>query len=424
MKHSIKNRNNTDFIILEGIAFTVILNLYNPFLLMFAKRMGAQNIHIALLSSMPPLVAILVLIPFGILIERANRKKKTVLLMISLISIFYLSIAFVPLIPDRAKMITYVVLIGLMNGPGSLYLATWQSFFADTFSSKEINRVYSLRSKYGAFFGLLTVLLTGLALTEIPKTDGERLVIYQAFYFACFIFSLLQIYFLSRVKEQTDMPSAKGNSSSLTSFGKRDIKEMFRNKNFIVFCICVFVFHITWQMGWPLFFIYNVDYAKLDELQIGIVTVAMGLAQFLTFSFWGKLIEKKGSRIIIIFGAFGLSVTPLFCVKLVGFFPLVMINIFSGIAIACFTLSLFTSLIETLPGTKKTLYTSVFNTFINISGFISPLIGVWIYSLINIYSSMFLIGVLRFIAAGLFVYRWWSWNRKQGCSIVNGELEV
>lgn len=408
-----KYRSNTYYIILEGIAYTVVLNLYNPFIQMFAKRMGARDIHIALLNSLPPLVAVFVLIPFGILIERINRKKKATIFMIFLVSLFYVAIVFVPLLPDRVKVITYVLLIGLMNGPGSLYLATWQSLFSDVFSGSETNRVYSLRSKYGGLFGLLTVLLTGLALTEIPKTDGQRLVIYQLFYFLCFVISLLQIYILSRVRERPESLSAADRPSRMASIGINDIREMFRNKGFMIYCVCVFVFHVTWQMGWPLFFIYNVDYAKLNEFQLGIINVAAGLTQFLTFSFWSKMIEKKGSRLIIILGTLGLAMNPLFYFRLFGFYYLIMVNIFSGIAGACFTLALFSGLIDVLPPAKKTVYTSVFNTFINISGFISPLIGIWIYSFVNIYHTMVLDGILRILAAGLFALRWWLWRRKQ-----------
>lgn len=422
MRFSLKNGSNALFIILEGIAYTVVLNLYNPFVQMFAKRMGAQDIHIALLNSIPPLIALFVLIPFSILIEKANRKKKATLLLILFVSVFYALIAFVPFLPDKIKIIAFVVLIGLMNWPGSLYMTTWQSFFADTFTGAEANSVYSLRSKYGAFFGLLTVLLTGLVLTEIPKSDADRLIIYQLFYAACFFISLLQIYFLSKVREQkcdqTDLPEEK-KAANLLSFGKADIVEIIRNKSFITFCGCAFLFHVTWQMGWPLFFIYNVDYAGFNELQLGVINVAAGLSQFLTYSMWNRVINKKGSKYVILLGAFALAINPLFYTKVFGFYYVVIVNIIIGVGSSGFTLSLFTSLLETLPETKKTIYISVFNTLINISGFISPLIGVWIYSYLNVFSTMFLVGMLRIAATSTFAVRWWRSRKTFICTEIN-----
>ncbi len=246
--------NKALYIILEGIAFTVVFNVYNPFILMFAKRMGAGDFHIALLNSIPPLVAVFILIPCSILIEKINKIKKTVSLLIFLNSLFYLFIVFVPFIPGQLKVVVYIVLIGFMNWPGSLYITSWQSFFAENFSGSYANRIYSVRSKYSAFFGLLAALLAGLLLTDIPKNDSERIIIYQVFYLACFIITLLQLFFLTRVKQEPCIPEHPENAAS-RNFRLSDFKEIFRNKSFMIFCICTFLFHISWQIGWPLFFI-------------------------------------------------------------------------------------------------------------------------------------------------------------------------
>lgn len=420
MKFFDKFDKNALFIIFEGIAFTMIFNLYNPFVQLFAKRMGADDIHIALINSLPPLVAIFVLIPCGIFIERINRKKQTTMFLIFLNSLFYAAIAFVPFIPNQLKVIIYVMLIGLMNMPGSLYQTTWQSFFADTFKGTQANRVFSLRSKYGAFFGLLTALLTGWLLTSIPKTDADRLVVYQFFYAACFLISLLQLIFLSKVRKY-EAPETADTGKQLVSFKKQDFKEMFANKKFVIYCLCALFFQFTWQMGWPIFFIYNADYAKLNEFQFGLLSVTVGIMAFLSYSLWNRLLEKHGSRLMIIFGVLGLTISPFLFTTLISFQVMIVINIMVGAAVACFTLTLFCGLLETLPESKKTVYISVFNTMLNISGFISPLIGIWMYGRVGIYKAMLIIGLLRLMALSVYVIRWWS-GRK--LDIENKSVEV
>lgn len=397
--------NKALYIILEGIAYTVVLNIYNPFVQMFAKRMGAGDFDIALINSLPPLVAIFVLIPCSILIERINRKKSTTGFLILINSIFYLFIAFVPFIPDKLKVVLYIILIGLMNWPGSLYITTWQSFFADTFYGTEANKVYSLRSKYSAFFGLLVALIAGLILTEIPRNNDERLMVYQFFYLACFLIALLQLLFLTKVKqEQTTINDATKDSAvpvKLSSFG-----EIFRNRGFMVFCLCTFAFQVTWQMGWPLFFLYNVDFAKLNEFQLSLISVVAGISSFLSYSICSRLIEKKGSRFVIIIGAIGLALNPLFFTSQLSFFAIILVNVLAGFSGAAFNYTLFCSLLEMLPENKKTIYISFFNTFINISGFGAPLIGVWLYRLTNIYTAFFIIGILRFVSSSFYIVRW------------------
>lgn len=445
-----KNKNaGAMFLILEGIVFTIIVNLYNPFIQIFAKRIGAGSIHIALLNAVPSLVALFVLIPCGILIEKINRKKQTVMVLLFIVSLFYAAIAFVPILPHQAKVTAYVILLGLMNWPGSLYITTWQSFFADNFKGSYANRIYALRSKYGTLFGLITVLVTGFLLTAIPKSDGERLFMYQVFYGICFALTLIQLFLFSRayvqqhpqkdqqeqkdqrerqeqqsepVAPEDDATVAEPSRTSRTSrtsrisqisriFKREDFAGMFSNKLFLTFCLCGFVYHLAWQMGWPLFFIYNANYAGLNEFQFGLINVAAGLTQFLSYSIWNKLIEKKESKLIIIFGAAGMAITPFFFTALRSFPVILIVNVFSGSFVAGFTLTLFGGLLETLPSAKNTLYISVFNTLTSVTGFIAPLVGVWIYNHTNIFMAMFIVGFVRVFATLFYVVRWWRGRR-------------
>jgi len=395
---------NSLFVILEGIVFTMIFNLYNPFIQMFAKRMGAGDTHVALLNSMPPLMAILVLVPCSIFIDRLVDKKRATCILIYINSVFYLLIALVPFFSDTYRVIIYIVLIGLMNWPGSLYGTTWQSFFVDTFKGAQARLVYSLRSKYGAFFGLITVLVTGLILTKIPTTDAERLMIYQLFYVTCTIFAILQAFILSRVKNGSSLDN--GNGKYISSFNMKDFKYMLSNKRFIIFSVISFVFHVGWQLAWPLGFIYNVDYVKVNEFQLSLLNVAAGLATFLTYSYWNKLTNNRGGSFAIILSAAAMAVHTFFYVRLMSMGMLILVNIIIGIANAGITLTLFSCLIETLPEDKRTVYISFFNTIMSISGFFSPLAGVWIYKKVGIHTAFLLIGFVRILATFLYFISW------------------
>ncbi|NLK87677.1 MAG: MFS transporter [Clostridiaceae bacterium] len=485
------------FLILEGIAYTMVLNLNNPFTQMFAKRMGGNDLHTALINALPPLTAIFLLLPAGILIERLNKKKQTVIILLSVISLFYASIAFVPMIPHEGKVMIFVILIGLMNGPGALYLTTWQSYYADNFQGSYASRLYTVRSKYSAFFGLLTVLVTGLLLTNIPKTDAERLILYQIFYGTCFALTIIQILFFSSVNKvrttgtvginvlppknghaggdaegseqkggnseggraievepedgktrdsereggrAIEVEREDGNSEDgraievepkdskpkdsktkerICLFRKEDFAGLLKNKRFLLFCLCGIVFHMAWQMAWPLFFIYYTDHAHLNELQIRLINLASGLTQFLSFSLWNKVIEKKGGSLVIIFGAAGLAVTPFVFTFQVGFPLIIMQNLFAGVFQAAFNVTLFLCLLETLPPGKKTVYIAVFNTLTSLTGFAAPLIGLRILNMTNIHIAMAIAGAFRVTGTLMYLIRWLK-ERKRALPVSPG----
>ncbi|MCX7711610.1 MAG: MFS transporter [Clostridia bacterium] len=394
------------FLILEGIAAAVILNLYNPFTQMFAKRMGAGDIHIALINSLPQLVAILVLIPCSIYIDKVRNKKLATCLLILFNSLFYALIAFVPFLPDGIRLIFYVLLIGLMNWPGSLYTTTWQSFFCYTFSGNEANRVYSLRSKYSAFFGMLAALVAGYILAVVPKNDSQRVAVYQIIYAACFAISIFQSVALSKAKQENSAVQACEITDS--GFRMKDFREIFSNKRFIIYSLCAFAFHVSWHMGWPLFFIYHTDIVKANEFQLGMISVIGGLSQFLSYSMWNRVVEKKGGSIVIFLGALGLAMNPFLYLMTNHILFVLLINVFIGVAVAGFNLSLFCNLLNILPENKKTVYISFFNTFINISGFASPLIGVWMNRHTGIVKAFLIIGLFRIITSMFFAIRWFT----------------
>lgn len=408
MKHPENNDRGAVLITIESTVFMVVYYLYNPFIQMFGKRMGAGDGYVALLSAMPSFVAFFILIPCSVLIDRINRKKKTVMFLIFFNSLFYAAIAFVTFIPHQAKVFAYVVLIGLMNCPGSLYLVVWRSFFSDNFTGSYGNNVYTRSKRYGTFFGLITVTVTGFMITAIPRSDEERLLIYQAFYALCFLLTLVQLYLFSRIPEQNGQ---KNLNSTLTELHASDkavcmpvkamISEIISNKPFVTFCLCGFAFHIAWQYEFTLAFIYNADYAKLNEFQMSLLNVALGLSQALTYSLWNKLIEKKGNYFTLIVSAAMVALNPFTMITLWEFPVLIFVNIFMGVTSSGYNLSVYTTLFEILPTDKKTVYISVFSTITSLTGFLAPIIGVWVYSKTSIYIAIGIGGIAR-LAASLF----------------------
>ena len=398
------------FLIMEGLALTLSGSLVSNYCLMFAIRMGANSIHIALLSSLPPLVAILVLIPCGIIIEKMKDKRVVTCALIGINSVFYLVIAFVPFIPNQIRLIAYVILIGLMNWPGSLYASTWQTFFSDSFSGESANRVFAMRSKYSSFLAIITVLIAGFILSSLPKNDSDRIIIYQCFFVICFFTALLQIFFLSKLKSE-GKKSVENPQKEVMHYKIGDIKEIFINKKFMIFCWCSVVFHFGWQGCWPILFIYNTHYVGVNEFQLGIISVAMGLSSFAAYSLWSRFARRKGNSLVIIFGAFGLALNPFIYMRVWDFYIVVIINVIIGVALAGFNLTLFCSLLEILPEKKKTVYIAFFNTLLSITGFTAPLVSIFIYGHLGIFITFFIFGCLRMLGTGMYAARWFLDNR-------------
>lgn len=406
---SIKDRNNRYFV-WEGAIGAIVISLVTPFIIMFGKRMGAGDYEIGLLSSLPALVGILALLPGSILVDRRSDKKKIVALLALIAGFIYPLAAVTPYL-GASRVMIYMLVIALLNWPLSVYNISWQSFFSDVCAPEMRNATFTNRSKAATLLGTITMLLAGIILAYIPRSDEQRILIYQLFFLIAFILTLLQIWYLMKIHDYPVVLVEKKRISLGMFMGL--LKPLWANKPFRQFVIVVFLFYTTWQMAWPLFFIYQVNYLHADEAWLSYFTVANGVVGVFMFSFWGRMIEKKGARWVAIIGAFFLAINPIAQVLCQNLYQTLAINIIMGLTFVSFNLALFQSLLEVLPSENKTLYIALYTTMISISGFIMPLVGVWIYRMTNIYFVMYLDGVLRLMGTGLFLMRYLQ-ERKQG----------
>lgn len=408
MLSSIKNKldnldsysRNSLFFVFEGTAAAAIFNLTNPFLSMFAKRMGAGDFEIGMVNSLPALIAILALIPGSLLVDAQYDKKRIVCVFILITGILYPLAALTPFMGSR-RVYLYAIIIALANWPFSVFNISWQSFFSDVFPCGRRNFAYASRTRAYTFIGITVQFAAGLILAYIPHSNRQRIAVYQVFFASVFILALLQIWFLSRVKEY-EPPERKPLIHPFPAL-KQSLKSLISNMPFLKFTSNAFVFHISWQMAWPLFFLYQVDYLHMNEAWLSYINVAVGIAGIITYPFWSRMIERKGANWTLIAGAIGLSMNPLLIITTKSLYVAFLYNVLLGLTFSAFQLALFENLMDTVPQENKTLNIAIYTTLINVSGFISPMIGVWLYRLTSIYISMSISGALRFCATGLFV---------------------
>ena len=444
-KKALKNKNAMLFI-LEGLAMATAGNMLSPFIQKFTERIGGNDWHIAMINSLPPLVAIIFLIPCGILINRIHNKKLVATFLLVFNSLFFIAMMVVPGLPLGIRATFFVVIVGLMNWPQSLYLTTWQSFYSDTFRGPLANSIYGMRSRFVALIGVFVVLITGTIIARSTNSEKGVEFIYTMIFALCFVFTIVQAFLISKVDPRdkrtqrlagsrqtlgptevpvaSDVPDAKDPKGLKGSKGlnvrnsalraarvlklqqrknEDDTLSMvafrgaMKNKKFLLYCLAAFAFYLTWQMGWPIFYIYqsSKEYVGFDEFWFGLLTFSISLTSFITYPFWTKRLTTWGTGPVMIIGAVVLVTNPFMYLVSTNAFWILGINILIGGISAAFTLAVFCRTIELAPEKGKTVYFAVFNTFVNTSGFIAPLIGVWIKSGVGVPNTLAIIGVLR-----------------------------
>jgi MFS family permease len=400
---------------LNGMLQALSLNLVMPFASLYTKRLNGTDNDIALLNAYPSIFSILAVFLGTYLFRRFRNKKNVTALFFGFSRAFFLVFIFIPFLPSWLRPGLFVLLYGAMSFPNSIANMGWQSYLADLFPEKWRGRAFSKRSSLSTICALVVTLITGNLLYFIPKTDAERITLYQIFFVIAFVIAIFEV--LSFIKHKLD----KNNKQieTITEFSNEPLGQKLRNisrlvisnRKFLDFCICVVIFHFAWQMGWALFFTYEYDVLHSNEFWSSIIATVSSIFQALTFPLWQKLSEKKGNSFAITLAILLMSITPFLYLISTNIIHIVILSTITGAAVAGTVLLLLSNMYEVAPNEDRTLYIAIYTVLTNITLMFSPILGMKLKGMTNIYVALAVVGVLRFSSAVAFYIRYIKYKK-------------
>ncbi|RDU35870.1 MFS transporter [Neobacillus piezotolerans] len=372
-------KTNEKFSIKNGIAATIVQNLTNNYFSLFAIGvLGATNYQVGLISSLPQFVGMFAMLICSIMMGRISEKKNFTAYSVFITRVFLLCMVFVIYVPEAYQSWVFVLLVGLMNFPGSFAVLSWQSFIGDLIPDHRRNGFFSERNKILTIVGMGATFLIGLSLQQFDKTNPLP---YQVLFLLAFIFGAIEVYYIMKHREAKAQPKRKLPGFNL-NLG------IFRDKPYLYFLICGLYFNFGWQMAWPLFSIYQISYAHANGFWISILTVANQLAQIASFTWWGKMADKHGNSKMMIPIALGMALAPVTMTISTNLIYITLANGLSGFFVSGTVLILFNQLLEVTKEDNRSSYIANYNVLLAIIGFIAPQFGVFLLEATNIGMSM------------------------------------
>lgn len=390
--------NNIKYYVLNGVLYTIVTNLYKPFAQKFIFRLDGTEFHVSLFNALPGMVAAFVIIPGILLISRAVSKKKVTGIFFLLSRLIILSFALVPMLSEQYRPLAFVMLVGLMNFPESVSTTALQNFAADAFSEKDRAFAIASKNKYSALISFISLLILGQVIERLGTTDHKALVIYQGFFVLAFILGLFEIIALLKIKENNTVEAERINV-------RQSLHEIFCNKEFLKFLSCSLLFHFGWQMGWSLFSIYQIKYLGATEAWITISNVSSGIAMFMSYGYWERLITRKGNCYAIAMATTGMAATPIMYALSPNLYVLTVAGIIMGFFTSGTTTTVLSSLLDASPDKNRLMYVAVHATLTNVTLSVAPLLGDVVLNHSNIYIALYAVAVARFIGSTAFYIR-------------------
>ncbi len=392
-------RSNAFYSIVEGMAYNIMTGLTGSFMAVFAIKLGATDQMLGILASGPALIGLLSQIPSAIITERTDRKLQPILTWGFLHRINYLFYAIIPFLPLPAiyKAWIFIILVTWMNFPAVVVNTMWTHLMGEIFPISSRGRVFGDRNFIVGWVTIAAMLLAGPLLDLIPYPYN-----YGILFGLSFAGLMVSLYYLKLLKEERVETASVSEVSHNGPFD--GMMSVIKDKQFFNFTAASFVYYMGFNVSASMWTILYVRFLYLSNTQIAMIAIVSTVISTSSYRFWGRVSDRIGSKQVYFIGCLLFLVQPYFHSFITVptawlLWPLAVAN---GLAGGAFNLAQFNTLLSIAPDpAKRPSYLAFFNMAMQITGFIFPMLGIWLYqNLGNHLNPVFYLSTF-FRAAGL-----------------------
>jgi MFS family permease len=388
------------------VAWVALLDTAAAFNATYALRLGASNRMIGWLSSLPSLIAVLVLIPSARFLERRANRASWVWGSLFLTRLGYGLLAILPWLVSTHRAEAAVFVLIALQVPANFFAAGFNPLLADLVPEADRTWVFARRSILAGTIVSVLTLLAGQWLEMSTRFSWFAFPgNFQALYLFGFAGSMVSMAILLKIKvlpSRVPVPAtAKGCSKARTT----RVREMLRvNRDFALIIFNTLVFNSgAWLVG-PLYIIYFIRELGASDAWVGLNTTFANAGAILGYVLWRRWIRRLGNRRALAISAplgagyaFLVSLFPNLTAILVWGACVNLVN--PGI-----NLSHFNILLKLTPDDRRATYLATFSTVMNVGAFVLPMLGLTLAGAWGIPNVLLLGGGIRLAGALLFYF--------------------
>jgi len=370
------------------------------FLPIFLTRLGATNLQVGLLSSMPAVTGLFL----AILVGRFLQAQRNIVPWFSIarllvISAYALTGILPWIIPDKYLVNGVLLIWAIVTLPQTILIVSFSVVMNAIAGPKHR---YDLLSRRWSILGVviaLSVALAGQALVRIIFPLN-----YQLVFIVFSLGGLISFYFSRRIKlPDTDAPPLEVGKS-LRQQTRGYIKLIRGQPDFIRFSMQRFVYLFGITLAIPLFPLYYVRVVEANDAWIGTINTASSAVLLVGYFLWTRGSKLRGSRFVLLWTTFGLAVYPALTAVTTQVQLIVVFAGLAGIFQAGLDLVFFDELMKTVPAQYSATFVSLSQSLQHLSAIFAPLLGTLLAGYMGLSVALLFAAGIRFIGFGLFAF--------------------
>lgn len=300
-------RRSLNFIILGNImgsAHGMICGGGTTAMIGLATELGANDLVFGILSAIPQIAALMQL-PFSVLVNRTHKRKKY-MLTFGLVSralwlLFGLIPYLMPMASSSLQLWTIIFLMGISSCGGAAINVCWFPWLSDLTPIGIRGRFLSIRESILSACNVLIGLIVAYTLDALPAD-----IRYMIIFLIGGTVGMIDMICFSFCEDVYSAPPQKQNLF-------RAVGEVIKNKPFMKLVIMWTLWCFTANLSGVYLNPYSMNEMGLNFMQIMIFsTIASSAVSVFVMPKWGGMLDRFGSRNVMLVSCTVASLTPLF----------------------------------------------------------------------------------------------------------------
>ncbi len=342
------------------------------FLIGFALQLGADNVQIGLMSTVPMLTIVVQLLSAMIVERGVSRRRLTIGTSLMSVLGWGLIVALPYATRGMAEDLRISILIGIITvNTVFAYIAgnARSSWIGDLIPAKRWGHFFGRLIMYAGIIGALLAMIEGTFLDRLKKGGVEA---FSWLFLFGMVFGILNVLLFV---PQADVPL-------LAHETRRRFRDMVRDTvaNRMLMAVMLYAVILSLQaIAGPFYATYVLRDLKMSFLSFGILGGVATVTVLLSSPFWGRIVDRYGCRPVLIAYTAYLAPTPLVWYWMTDpmrvYAVIIPMNLLNGFASSGVSVALSTLIYKVTPSAGRSVQLAVYSVIVTLLAAPMPAIG-------------------------------------------------
>lgn len=333
----------------------------------FAIALGAGNLQVGLLTSLPVLISSLLQLKTPDVAHALGSRKKFINTFIFFQILMWVPLLCIPfVIPPEHRVPMLIAAYTLYTALGAFAMPAWGSLMADSVAEEARGKYFGKR---GMIVGTVTVLSSFFAGFILHVSSARIFTGFAVIFLTAAAARAVSNYFMSRLYE----PEASATREHYFSFW--DFLRRFPASNFAKYTIYIALFNFSAYMAGPYFAVLMLRDFGFSYLTYTVLITAASVASLLGLTYWGRHADEFGNTRLFKISSVLITLLPLLWIISHKVWYLFVVQLIAGYLWGGFNLCTANFIYDVAIPQKRVYCISYFNVMNGTGIFFGTLLG-------------------------------------------------